>query len=506
MKKVFYLSFATGLLMMLASFCVTAQPPIKPTAAKILQDLKKLNVLGNVLYIGAHPDDENTTLIAYMANEKLYHTAYLSLTRGDGGQNLIGPELRERLGVIRTQELLRARATDGGFQFFTRANDFGFSKNPEEVFSIWNKEMLLSDVVWVIRNFRPDVMITRFPKNSRAGHGQHSASSILAEAAFTAAADPTRFPEQLKWVKVWQAKRLVWNLSSWAFREPAEFEKLKPTLISTNVGVYNPLLGKSYGEISAESRNNHKSQGFGSTGNRSVNYEYYQHTLGQPAKANIFEGVNTTWTRVANSKKVEEAISRAILKYTASDPSAIVPDLLVANTELQKLSESFWKQKKLAEIQQVLKEVLGLYMEATTSNYAVTPGSPLQFKIEVINRSAMPVKLTSVRFPFATKDSVVNVSLTTSVDQWLEGTVSVPDTLSISQPYWLQRKDSSGMFYIEIAATNWCSRKSLTGKCYLRYSGSRAVFQLYHSCVIQTQRQSRRRVVSTPFSITPGIC
>jgi len=438
-----------ALAMVLVRHDARAQAPAKPSSGKVLQDLKRLNVLGNVLYLAAHPDDENTTLIAYMANHKLYHTGYLALTRGDGGQNLIGPEIRERLGIIRTQELLQARRTDGGYQFFTRANDFGFSKNPEEVFSIWNREKLLADVVWVIRNFKPDVIITRFPKDSRAGHGQHSASSILAEDAFVAAADPKRFPEQLKYVQVWQAKRLLWNISSWAFKDPKEFQKIAPGLLKVDVGVYNALLGKSYGEISADSRSMHKSQGFGSTGSRGTSLDYFQHTLGEPAKTDLFDGINTSWTRLNNSTKVAQSIAKAIAAYKPSEPAAIVPELLTARAELEKLPESFWKKRKMDEIQDVIKEATGLYMEATAGSYAITPGQSLNVSVEVINRSISPLKINSITFPFQTRDSAVNVILSNSIDKDFKATVKVPQDITFTQPYWLQRKDSLGMFFIK---------------------------------------------------------
>ena len=424
------------------------QHPPKPGAGKILQDLKKLNVLGNVLYLAAHPDDENTTLIAYMANEKLYHTGYLSLTRGDGGQNLIGSEIREKLGIIRTQELLQARRTDGGHQFFTRANDFGFSKNPEEVFTIWDREKLLADVVWVIRNFKPDVIITRFPKDSRAGHGQHSASSILAEDAFVAAADPKRFPEQLKFVTPWQAKRLVWNISSWAFRDPEAFNKIASSLIKEDVGVFNPLLGQSYGEISALSRSMHKSQAFGSTGVRGSNLDYFEHTLGVKAKSNLFEDINTTWTRLPNSAKVQEAITKAITSYNPSNPSAIVPMLLTARAELMKLPNSFWKTRKLDEIQEVIRTSTGLYIEATAASFSIVPGGKLKVQTEVINRSPIKIEVKSIRLPFQKQDTTINNSLVNSVGKKYNATVAVPANLDNSQPYWLQKPDTLGMFDI----------------------------------------------------------
>ena len=159
---------------------VLAQQPQKPTASEIYHDLEKLNFLASVLYVAAHPDDENTRLISYLANDMHAKTAYLSLTRGDGGQNLIGPEIRELLGVIRTQELLAARATDGGEQLFTRANDFGYSKHPDETLEIWNKDAVLSDVVRAIRKFKPDVIINRFNhRNPGSTHGHHTASAML---------------------------------------------------------------------------------------------------------------------------------------------------------------------------------------------------------------------------------------------------------------------------------------------------------------------------------------
>ena len=234
------------------------------TSAEIYQGLKKLDVLGSVLYVAAHPDDENTRLLAYFAKDKLYRTGYLSLTRGDGGQNLIGDEQGIDLGLIRTQELLAARKIDGAEQFFTRAFDFGYSKTPEETLEKWNRDKILADVVWVIRKFQPDVIITRFPTTGEGGHGHHTASAILANEAFVAAADPGKFPEQLKHVQVWQAKRILWNSFNFNNAQPPA------DAMSIDVGAFNPLLGKSYGEIASESRSQHKSQGFGVARSRGV--------------------------------------------------------------------------------------------------------------------------------------------------------------------------------------------------------------------------------------------
>src|ERR1700739_4433252 len=238
-------------------FIAKAQAPRVYTSSEILLQIKKLDVLGSVLYIAAHPDDENTRLLAWLANERLYRTGYLSLTRGDGGQNLIGDEQGVELGLIRTQELLAARRIDGAEQFFSRAYDFGFCKTPQEALDTWGHDKILSDVVWVIRKFRPDVIITRFPPDARAGHGHHSASAVLAHEAYLAAADPTKFPEQFQYgVKPWKAKRILWNTFNFGGTNTTSDDQLK-----IDVGVFNPILGKSYGEIAAESRTNHKSQG-----------------------------------------------------------------------------------------------------------------------------------------------------------------------------------------------------------------------------------------------------
>src|SRR5688500_2710491 len=248
-----------------------AQAPQSWTSSEMYLAIRKLNVLGSVLYIAAHPDDENTTLITYFSKEKMDRTGYLSITRGDGGQNLIGNEQGIELGLIRTHELLAARRIDGGEQFFTRAYDFGYSKTPEETFTKWDKEKILSDVVWVIRKFQPDVIINRFPLTGEGGHGHHTASGILANEAFTAAADPNRFPEQLKYAPVWQAKRLLWNAFNFGGINTTREDQLK-----IDVGGYNPLLGKSYGEIAAESRSQHKSQGFGVAAGRGEALEYFK--------------------------------------------------------------------------------------------------------------------------------------------------------------------------------------------------------------------------------------
>jgi LmbE family N-acetylglucosaminyl deacetylase len=275
-------------------------------AAELQMALQKLNVLGSVLYYAAHPDDENTAALAYFSKGRKYRTAYLSVTRGDGGQNLIGPEKGAEIGILRTQELLSARKIDGAEQFFTRAIDFGYSKTPEETFEFWGKEEILADIVWIIRKFRPDVIITRFSPIGSGGHGHHTASGPLIQEAFLAASNPNKFPEQLKYVKPWQAKRLLWN--TW---RPNQQDRNK--LLQFDPGEYNPILGKSYTEMAAESRSNHKSQGFGSTGSRGTRIDYLQHVEGDPAKSGLFDGIDTSWNRVPGGRKVGQMLTEILI-------------------------------------------------------------------------------------------------------------------------------------------------------------------------------------------------
>src|SRR5438046_6496825 len=334
-------------------------PPLlsheQSNAGEIQLALQKLNVLGLVLYIAAHPDDENTNLMALWSNGSLYETAYLSITRGDGGQNLIGPELRERLGVIRTEELLAARRVDHGKQFFTRGIDFGFSKTADETMRIWDHDKILADVVWIIRKFRPDVIVTRFSPEDQLTHGHHTASAILAREAFAAAADPNRFPEQLAFVKPWRATRLVWNTSPFFFtNRNLPFDPTGLTVLEA--GGYNPLLGKAYTEIAAASLSMHKSQGVGGPPRRGLRKEYFKPLSGQPMTSSLFEGVDTSWSRVANSEPVTAEIGQIISKFNPADPAASVPELLKLGLPMSEIDNDSWIQEKTAELDHINEE------------------------------------------------------------------------------------------------------------------------------------------------------
>jgi LmbE family N-acetylglucosaminyl deacetylase len=424
--------------------CVTtqAQPPQSPGSAEIYLNLRKLNVLGSVLYIAAHPDDENTRLLAYLSKEKLYRTGYLSLTRGDGGQNLIGDEQGVDLGLIRTQELLAARRTDGAEQFFTRAFDFGFSKSPEETFKHWNKELILSDVVWVIRKFRPDVLIARFPTTGEGGHGHHTASAILAQEAFSAAADPKRFPEQLKYVQPWQAQRLLWNTFNFGNNNTQRDDQYK-----TDVGVFNAILGKGYGEIAAESRSQHKSQGFGVPRQRGQVLEYFKTLQGTAPVNDLLDGVTANWGRVPGGNEVTAQLNTIINNYSFINPSASVPALVNLYRLLNRMEDGYWKNQKQKEVQQLIEQCSGLFLDATTAEpYAVQTDS-VRINFFINNRSNVKATLNKIvadvfDSSFAQKSLAGNTNLAFSK------TMPVSFFNRLSQPYWLKEEMGNGYFNI----------------------------------------------------------
>jgi LmbE family N-acetylglucosaminyl deacetylase len=417
----------------------------QPSASEIKLKLKKLNFLGSVLYVAAHPDDENTRAIAYLANDRLASTAYLSMTRGDGGQNLIGPEIRDLLGLIRTQELLAARRLDGGQQFFTRANDFGFSKNAKETFEIWNKNEILSDVVKVIRQFQPDVILTRFPPDERAGHGHHTASAILAQEAFDLTNDPNQFPDQVKELGTWQAKGIYTNTGRWWNQT---INENTPGIVTMNVGTYNTLLGKSYSEIAAESRTQHKSQGFGSPGRRGEALEFFEFVKGEKAAKDIFDNVNTTWSRLKGAERIPALVDRAISEFKQEDPAASIALLLQIRKEIEQLSTSVWKTKKLIEVNQLIQDCAGLYVEVLSDQYWVSPGQPVLATFEVINRSSASLSLTSIVSKNLDYDTALSASLKNNVPLAFKSKRKLTEQVDFSGPYWLNKPHSLGLFTI----------------------------------------------------------
>jgi LmbE family N-acetylglucosaminyl deacetylase len=429
---------------------IPALTPHRPDAAEIQLALKKLRVLASVLYVAAHPDDENTRLIATMTRGRLADAAYLSMTRGDGGQNLIGPEIGEVLGIIRSQELLAARRIDGGRQYFTRAVDFGFSKSSEETLRIWDKEQVLSDTVRVYREFQPDVVITRFPAAAGTTHGHHTASALLAREAFAAAADPKRFPEQLDRVGVWRPRRILWNTSRWFYDNNEEF---KPeALLKIDTGEWSPLLGESFAELAARSRSLHRSQGFGSSGTRGEVLEYLEHVDGESARRDLFEGVDTSWGRIAGGAPIGALLDRAYRGFDPENPAGVVPFLLEARGKLLALPPGRWTSVKRVELDRAIAACLGLFLEATAETAAAAPGDKLKINLEAANRSPVGVKLKRVTVPAAGAEEIAGHDLAGGArfEKTLE--IALPADLPDSQPYWLRNKGTPGMFRVEAPA------------------------------------------------------
>jgi LmbE family N-acetylglucosaminyl deacetylase len=413
-------------------------------AAEIRLALKKLSVLGSVLYIGAHPDDENTALLATLAQDRCYRTAYLSITRGEGGQNLLGPEQGEMLGLIRTQELLDARRIDGAEQYFTSAIDFGFSKTSEETLRFWGKEKTLADVVWVIRKFRPDVIVTRFTP-ILGGHGNHTASAVLAEEAFRAAADSSRFPEQLQYVSPWQAKRIVFNI----FRQPQSDQNPKSVpIVSMDVGAYSSLLGKSFTEIAGEGRSMHKSQGMGASQNRGESLNYFQHVAGDTAKKNLFDGINVGWSRIKNADSVGKILDETYRTFDDLTPARSIPLLFKALNQLNAITQDSWISVKKEELIHAILTCAGLWIDATTSDNSAIPGSEIKLNTTVINRSAYPFIFERITLPFGGTDTVFHLQLVTNQPVRSNFTLRLPEQINYSQPYWLIDKPDVGSYNI----------------------------------------------------------
>ena len=414
-----------------------------PSSADIFLQINKLKVLGSVLYVGAHPDDENNTLLPYLAKEKLYRTAYLSLTRGEGGQNLIGSEQGIDLGLIRTQELLAARNIDGCEQYFTRAYEFGYSKTLDETMKIWDKEKLLEDVVWIIRKYQPDVIITRFPPDGRAGHGHHAASALIANEAFLVAADAAKFTLQFAMgVKPWQAKRILWNTFNFGGNNTTSENQLK-----IDVGVYNNLLGMSYGEIGAVARTMHKSQGEGRPKRRGVLNEYFSHTAGEKATKDLMDDVDTNWKKISGNKLIDNLIDSIIKNFQFAEPELSIAALNKLYQEVKTLPDGNWKNYKLSAIQEIIETCSGVFVEAITSQEKIFQGDTLKATFNVYNRKNLPVIVTEIKVEQF--DSSFQKSILNSSNFSLTKLFPIADVRKLTQPYWLEKPMSNNLFEVE---------------------------------------------------------
>jgi len=431
------------LLSLISSLTSLKAQPRNYDTGEILLLLKKLNTLGSVLYIAAHPDDENTRMITYFAQKENLDVAYLSLTRGDGGQNLIGTEQGALLGLIRTQELLAARRIDGGVQFFTRANDFGFSKTHTETLQKWNELEVLEDMVYVIRKFKPDVILTRFPplKYNYDTHGHHSASAHLAEKAFDMAANPALFPEQLNVVETWQAKRLYWNTSTWFYQQSKT--KLDTTdKITVDAGEYIPELGESVTEIAARSRSKHKSQGFGAAEQRGSEIEYLEFVKGVQAKKNLFEDIDITWKRVQGSDKVAQLLKQAYNEFDAKNKTSVLQYLLEAY-QLLSGKKDFWSINKLEEVKEAISAVCGIFLESAATDFSST--AEVQVKTTAINRSQVKMQLNSITYSNGFS-STQGKALQFNKPEISNDSLLLISS-AISQPYWLSAEQMNAGMY-----------------------------------------------------------
>jgi LmbE family N-acetylglucosaminyl deacetylase len=444
-------------------------------AAQIRLALDRLDVVGSALMIAAHPDDENTALLAWLANGRKVRTAYLSMTRGDGGQNLIGSESGVALGLIRTQELLAARRIDGAEQMFTSALDFGYSKNTEETLRFWEKDRVLADVVRAIRTYQPDVIVTRFTPRL-GGHGNHTASAALAEEAFAAAADPNRFPEQLRTLKPWRAKRLVWN----AFRFGGAGPDTTPGRIQLDLGAYDPLLGRSFTELAGESRSMHKSQGFGAAERRGTWTNAFEVRLGDPATRDLFEGVDLSWKRVPGGEAVAKALADAHKAWDPAAPHLMLPALARARKAMATLGDAAIVRHKRAEIDELMRACAGLWLEAIAASPEVSPGGSVAIATGALRRSPAEVVLESVELRPEGGGSATVRTLANNEPAVDTFRVSVPQTARPSQPFWLRSPPRAGSFTLDdpAEALNPENAPAFAARFVVRVAGERITYDV----------------------------
>lgn len=437
----------SALLLLGLSSVLLAQRPFSG-APEIKQALDRLNVVGSVMMIAAHPDDENTAVIAYLARGKKVRTAYLSLNRGEGGQNLIGSEQSVEIGIIRTQELLAARRIDGGEQFFTRAIDFGFSKNADETFKKWGREEVLKDVVWNIRRFRPDVIINRFSGTPMDGHGHHQASALLSKEAFAAAADPQRFPEQLQWVQPWQAKRLLWNIAAFT-REQEEAAEKQQNRIAIDTGAFDPVLGYSFSEIAGMSRSAHKSQAMGSAERKGATLNYFVTIGGEAATKDIFDGIDTTWKRVPGAERIGELLAKAAADFNPQNPAAILPHLLAARELLAPRTDHYSVLKR-KELDEAIALAAGVWVELQSVRPLAVQGSNTTVRLAAIQRGSAQVRIEGIEFPASASLEKVTLPIELPFNKQVNTEVKwqlAPDE-PLTQPYFLVEPRTDAMFRI----------------------------------------------------------
>jgi LmbE family N-acetylglucosaminyl deacetylase len=445
---------ALGAALVLGAGCLRALPPSDPALGRaegIAQELRSFANTGTVLHVAAHPDDENTELIIWLSRGRGYRTGYLSLTRGDGGQNQLGPDFDARLGVLRTQELLAARRLDGGRQFFTRAIDFGYSKTPDETLRFWDLQQMLADTVRIYRQFRPDVVVTRFPvPPGSGGHGQHTASAILAVEAFKLAGDPHAFPEQIAGgLTPWQPRRVLWN--AWPGRDSG----LGGQRFTTDIAGTDPVTGEAFGLIAAHSRAMHKTQGLAGFVNRArvgANEQIFILLAGEPATADLMEGVDTTWGRFPQGTEIDRRAAALLAGFKPDDPAASVPAILELRTRLATLPAGPLVDDKLAQLDRILQACLGLKIATGTDQAEAVPGEALRIHYTLSQQAkGVTVQFTGLHSPALSGAKLSSPQpITLSPGQTLTGdlTGTLRSETPLTQPYWLRTEGTTGLYEV----------------------------------------------------------
>ena len=469
------------------------------------QRIEKLRVVGSLLMIAAHPDDENNRSLAYYAQGRKLRTGYLSLTRGEGGQNLLGSEKGALLGVIRTQELLMARRVDGAEQYFSRAIDFGFSKTPEESIGKWGREETLSDIVWVIRKFRPDVIVLSFTGTPRDGHGHHQASAILAKEAFHAAADPKRFPEQLDMVQPWQAKRVVWN--TFFGRAKDVYPNSREILIDT--GEYNPILGVSYAELGGWSRTQHRSQGQGWAELKGAAPVSMVVVEGSPMERDFMDGIDASWSRLPGGGAVDAALEEALHALTCTDTAAAMPALLKARALIAAIHQPE-ARLKLAELDETIAQAMGLWLDVSVNREEAAPGMEVVFDLTAVNRARLPASIASAQLEgqpgrMSTVPAFTGLGeLPFNQPKTAQAHYRIPGDEPPTQPYWLRNPATGARYNVQDRRLIGLAEAPPVLVCRFRVNVGGQTLELVRP-VARRLSDHMRGEITQPFVIVPRV-
>lgn len=425
-------------LLVLASLPAYSQQYRASNSSEIIGQLNQLKTLGTVMYIAAHPDDENTRLISYLVHERNVRTIYLSLTRGDGGQNIIGSEQGVSLGLIRTLEMNEARKMDGAEQLYTSAIDFGFTKNPEEVFTLWNKQQLIDEVKFAIQATQPNVLIMRFPTTGEGGHGQHTASAIIAVEAY----------EQLKTEaktnkKTWIPERLLFNAFNFGERSTQKEDQLK-----IDINQYNPLLGKSYGELAGQSRSMHKSQGAGTPQSFGVYQEYFQHIDGNEAKVDMFDNIDLTWKSVG-APNIAYSIDTIINSFNPQAPDQSIAALIKLKKSIKALKPFEKQEYQLALLDEIILSCAGITAEYLTTQPSYTKGEKIKGTMSIATRAknvALGGDINNSSLITEVDNKKNNLKFPLKKDQLFQQDITLQANFEYDNPYWLNGKSNNYHF------------------------------------------------------------